>query len=323
MTVRVALRPAAIGLLAALLVAGCGAAPSAPPSPGPAESPTVGPSAPAVDAPTAQLTAEPTAERTAEPAPIPIGAELVAHPIPGHTAYVIEHTAPISANALLYLTPGGVPILADTPWTPAATAALLDWVDARYGRPPALATISHFHLDAAGGIAALQARGVPVVASTHTARLIAERAPAMQRSLADDHGAAFTGWTVPNPDRTFDPATGHRETIDGVEIHVIHPAPAHAPDNVATWIPHAGLLFGGCLVKGGDTLGYLGDADLDRYPAAVAALQALAPTTVVPGHGRRVDAELLAHTANLLAAHAAASPTSPDAPRTDAPPPTR
>lgn len=221
------------------------------------------------------------------------------HPIAGHPAWVIEHTAPISANALLYLTPDGLPLLADTPWTPAATAALLDWIEARFGRPPALATISHFHLDAAGGLAALRARGIPVVASKHTARLLAERAPAMQAALAREHGPAFEGWTIPPPDHLFDPATGHHQTIGGAELHVIHPAPAHAPDNVVTWLPGPGILFGGCLVKEGDSLGYLGDADLTRYPDAVAVLQALAPRVVIPGHGRRTDPALLDNTARL------------------------
>jgi glyoxylase-like metal-dependent hydrolase (beta-lactamase superfamily II) len=242
-------------------------------------------------------------QETLPATPITIAPDLIAHPIPGLTAYVIENTTPISANALLYLTPDGTPILADTPWTPAATTTLINWTRHRFGRPPALAIISHFHLDAAGGIAALRAAHIPVVASTHTARLIHDRAPAMQAQLARDHGPAFEGWTVPPPDRTFDPAAGYHQTLGGAEIHVIFPAPAHAPDNVVTWIPTAGLLFGGCLVKEGDSLGYLGDADLNRYPIAVEALRELNPRVLIPGHGRSIDPALLNNTARLLAEH--------------------
>lgn len=294
-------------LLGAALMLGCGAAPDAS-APPPAAAPVA--DAPA-DAPTpAQAPASmPTSMPSAEP--ITIADQLVAHPVPGHLAYVIEHTAPITANTLLWFGPRGTPILADTPWTPAATTALLDWIEARYDRLPAFATVSHFHLDAAGGIAALRARGVPVIASTETARLIAERAPAMQTSLAESYGDAFTGWTVAAPDRTFDPAVGHVETVDGVEVRVVFPAPAHAPDNTVTWIPSAGLLFGGCLVKGGDDLGNLGDADLTRYPDAITALQALAPRVVIPGHGRRTDPALLDNTARLLTERAATTPAAP------------
>jgi metallo-beta-lactamase class B len=209
---------------------------------------------------------------------------------------------PIAANSLVFITADGTAVLADTPWTPEATRELLDWVVARTGRLPAFATIGHYHLDASGGIAALREAGVPVVASSEAARLLAERAPSMQEELARQHGDAFGGWRIPPPDRTFHPASGYVTRVGGTGVEVIFPGAAHSPDNVVTWFPEARLLFGGCMIKGGDSLGYLGDADLASYAGAVERLITLAPRIVVPGHGDRTDPGQLEHTRDLARA---------------------
>ena len=231
--------------------------------------------------------------------PFRIGRDLRVRHLPGTPAWLVNHAAPIPANSLVFVTADGTPVLADTPWTPTATQDLLDWVTVRFGRPPALATISHFHLDAAGGIGTLRAAGVPVVASTETARLLAARGDRMRAELAREHGRAFAGWVVAAPDVLFAPADGYAARIGGTEVRVVFPGHAHAPDNVVTWFPASGVLFGGCLVKGGPDLGYLGDANVPTYPAAVDRLLALRPRVVVPGHGARTDPEQLAHTRAL------------------------
>ena len=146
----------------------------------------------------------------------------------GVSAWRVEHQAPISANSMVYETPEGIPVLTDTPWTPMATADLLDWVELRFGALPAAAVIGHYHLDASGGISALRAAGVPVVASAHTAQLLAEAGPGMQERLAESYGAAFEGWGLSEPDVRFDSAEGWQQTIGGAEMRVIFPGHAHA-----------------------------------------------------------------------------------------------
>lgn len=236
--------------------------------------------------------------------PIKIGADLTAIPIAGVPAYVIRHDVPIAANSLVFLTPDGIPVLADTPWTPTATQTLLDWVERQFGRRPQLATVSHFHHDASGGTATLQAAGVTVVSSKITARLVTKRSAGMQAELVRQHGDAFVGWSVPPSDRQL---AGAQETFEvgGTPVVVLFPGAAHAPGNVVTWFPQFGLLFGGCLVKGGKSLGYLGDANLTSYPAAVDRLIALSPKIVVSGHGSRLDPGQLENTRRLLDARAA------------------
>lgn len=241
-----------------------------------------------------------------------IGDDLVAEPLEGGRAWRILHREPIPANSLVYITEAGVPVMADTPWTPEATSALLDWIVSRFGRLPAFATISHFHFDASGGIGVLRARGVRVVASTQTAQLLRERGPGMLEELAREHGDAFRGWTIGEPDVLFEPSEGYSEQVGGETIRVVFPGAAHTSDNVVTFFPETGILFGGCMIKGGADLGYLGDADLESYPAAAARVEALGARVVIAGHGDRFDAEQVAHTRAL--AEAARASRSSDRP---------
>lgn len=237
-----------------------------------------------------------------------IGPDLQLKPLAGlqgARAWLITHQRPLPANSLLVVGPRGTPVLADTPWTPQATRDLLDWIITRFGRPPALATVSHYHLDAAGGISTLAAEGVPAVGVSLTAALTRTRGAAMQAQLAREHGAAFEGWALAAPTRTFEPDKVFRSDVDGLTVEVRYPGPGHSSDNVVTWFPDQQLLFGGCLIKGGDSIGYLGDADLQHYGQTLDRVRALGARVVVSGHGPRTDPGQIEHTRRLWAAELA------------------
>ncbi len=55
------------------------------------------------------------------------------------------------------------------------------------------------------------------------------------------------------------------------------------------------------MVRGGESLGYLGDSGLEHWPEAIRKLQQYEVEVVVPGHGERLDPGLLEHTLELLA----------------------
>ena len=78
------------------------------------------------------------------------------------------------------------------------------------------------------------------------------------------------------------------------------------------WLPERRLLYGGCAVKAASwtALGFTGDANLERWPAALRAMAAFDPAMVIPGHGPPGGPELLAHTLELLKDHAAAGAQS-------------
>jgi len=75
-------------------------------------------------------------------------------------------------------------LLVNTPYTSAATARLLTWIEVRYGRRPLTAVNTHFHVDALGGNAALVAAGARIYGSDATARLVASGAPPCSRRFA-------------------------------------------------------------------------------------------------------------------------------------------
>lgn len=234
-----------------------------------------------------------------------IDSELVAHQVaPG--AYVVTHVPFHASNVLVVRMPDASLVICSSPFETEGTRALLGWLDRTFHPPRIVAINTHFHLDGTGGNAAYAAAGVETIASTRTAALLAERGAALRAEAA----AAFEDPALRGrvervalvaPRRTFDPAAGLVLTIGGEEVRIIHPGPAHSPDNVVVHFPARHVLFGGCMIKAtGATIGYTGDADLAHWEAAVRALEPLAPRVVVPGHGAVGGRELFADTIAIV-----------------------
>lgn len=214
-------------------------------------------------------------------------------------AWVVTTDAPWPANVLVVRMDDGGVVLADTPPTEKWTAALLDWIDRRLAPTSIVAVNSHYHVDATGGNRVLQERGIPIWGSALTAELVSTKAAGileeLRRSVAgtDDEGLFDQTVLVP-PDQLI--PEGASTTTLGVgeqRVLILDPGPAHSPDNVVVWFPDSRILFGGCMVKAHDSVGYLGDASLEHWPLALDRLRALDATWVVPGHGRRFDPGIL------------------------------
>ncbi len=240
------------------------------------------------------------------PEPIEINAALTARPLePG--VWVIVHEEPWPANALLVETNDGTLVLCDTPYTHDASRELLAWMHETFGDRRTIVINGHFHPDCLGGNAVFERSGAETWGSIETAKLLAERGDraradtvAPLRDAKPDLAHRIESDTWAPPVRRFELETGH--TFDlGEPVEIIHPGPAHAPDNVVTWFPERGVLFGGCAVLADMRPGYAADADLERWPDAIRAMQALEARIVIPGHGDRTDAGLLDHTLAVLA----------------------
>jgi glyoxylase-like metal-dependent hydrolase (beta-lactamase superfamily II) len=81
---------------------------------------------------------------------------------------------------------------------------------------------------------------------------------------------------------------------------VYYPGPSQAPDKVVVYFPGKKVLFGSCMVLGGDQIGNTSDADLKNWPEAARKLKQFDAEIVVPGHGDRLDPGLIDHTIDLL-----------------------
>lgn len=165
-------------------------------------------------------------------------------------------------------------ILVDTAWSDAQADALVRWS----ALPIAAAVVTHFHHDRTGGAHALITRGIPVLATARTIALATERGePVPEYELSER--------SLP-------------------ELRWYYPGAAHSPDNIVVWHEPSRTLFGGCMIKelAAESLGNVADADLTSWVSALDAIEQTfgAPAIVVPGHGARGDASLLAHTRDLL-----------------------
>ena len=236
-----------------------------------------------------------------------IDRDLLAREVAPHTL-VIVHEKPFAANSLVAELPDGTLLLAGSPYTPDAARRLLAWLHTRYGERKIIAIATHFHFDASGSIAAWIEAGARVVASDLTAQELAAHRKTLGRGmmafLKDDpeQAAAFEGLETGTPPETFVATKGLVIEAGGERVEVRYPGPGHTRDNVVVWFPARKVLFGGCFIVGMPRLGYTGDADLARWPASLRNVMALPAEVVVPGHGERLGANLLAHTLRLVTA---------------------
>lgn len=215
---------------------------------------------------------------------------------------------PWQAGSLVVAMADGTLVLVDTPPTPLQTEAVLAWMESRYGERPVVAVVSHHHIDASGGNQVLAAAGVPIYGGSLTPIEQAQRAEGMLASLSETFvddavlSQQLAILTPTPPDRTF-PVEGSLTLTFGADtLTLIHPGHAHSADNIVAWFETKGVLFGGCMVKDGDSLGYMGEADETSWRSAIEVLIALSPEIVIPGHGTRTDPGLLTNTRRLLQA---------------------
>jgi metallo-beta-lactamase class B len=250
--------------------------------------PPAQPAAPAKPAATTNVTAA-HFELPADVAVRPLGDGVWLH----QTTQKLGDRA-VSANGLLVDTSEGA-VAIDSGWNDQQARALLGWSDAMLHHPVRHLILTHAHDDRLGGWRAMADGGATIHALDDTKT----RARASGKDLV---AVAVT-------------ASGVLK-IGGTAFEVYFPGPGHSPDNIVVWLQDSGILFGGCLVEaaGADDLDNLIDANLDRWPDAIARVSTRygRARIVVPGHGAPGGTELFAHTLALLDdAHRRAGPSRP------------
>ncbi len=222
--------------------------------------------------------------------------------------YVITHAFPWPGNSLLVEMANGTLVLVDTPYTPEATQQVVQWAEARLGKRDIVAINTGYHYDNLGGNAYLLEQGIPVYGADLTVKLLAERGDALRALtldwLKDPKNKAYyeVHRTLPYvaPDHTFPLDEGLQLEFGDETVEVYFPGPSHTPDNVVVYFPDRKLLFGGCMIIGGDSVGNTADADMAAWPESVRNLARFDVDVVVPGHGERLDPQLIEHTIALL-----------------------
>lgn len=101
-------------------------------------------------------------------------------------------------------------------------------------------------------------------------------------TLIKDEG--FKGTDPVTADITFD--SQHDITVGGLELHIRHIGAAHTPGDSFIWVPAKSTVFTGDIVYVDRLLGILDHSNSKEWLASFAAIEALKPQHLVPGHGR-------------------------------------
>jgi metallo-beta-lactamase class B len=282
----------AVFLAAALLAAGCSApTPASTPTPAPAAAPTIGPD---TDFPHVEL-----------------GEGLYLRQI-RRDVFVVTHAFPWPANSLIVEMENSDLVLAGTPYTPEAMETVLQWIHKQFGERNIIAVNPGYHVDNLGGNSALIAQGIPVYGSDLTAEMLAERGEQTRQMLLgmlqgpgnERYAKAHAEIPYVPPDHLFPIHDGLILTFGDEQLEVYYPGPTQAPDKVVIYFPGKKVLFGSCMVLGGNQVGNTHEADMANWPKAIEKLKRFDVAFVVPGHGDRLDPGLIDHTIQVLTAGA-------------------
>jgi glyoxylase-like metal-dependent hydrolase (beta-lactamase superfamily II) len=223
-------------------------------------------------------------------------------------AFVVTQNPGFESNVLVVLMQEGeTAVLCSSPLDTAATRVLLRWVREAFAPERILDINTHYHPDGTAGNEAYEEAGVETYSTPRTRELLAANGERVREecaaALADRAlAASVTATRVLPAAHTFDAAEGLTLTFGEEVVRVIYPGPAHSPDNVVVHFPSQELLFGGCMIKAGKSIGNVLDADLEHWEAAVHVLEPLNARVVVPGHGPVGGPELLQNTIDVVRA---------------------
>ena len=128
-----------------------------------------------------------------------------------------------------------------------------------------------------------QAQGATVIASEDAVADQKDRGSLQLTMLSQLVGDGLAGTTPSYADVEF--ATDYDLTLGGTHIEIRHPAAAHTPGDSFVWLPDQSVLFAGDIIYTGRILGVMEFSDSAAWLNAFAAIEALNPKHLIPGHG--------------------------------------
>jgi metallo-beta-lactamase class B len=189
------------------------------------------------------------------------------------------------SNSMYLVTNNGV-VLFDTPWDTTMFQPLLDSIETRHHKKVIACIATHFHADRTAGLEYYKQKGIKTYTSIKTDKLSAARHQKRAQYLISG-------------DTSFN--------IGGYRFQIYYPGEGHSPDNIVAWFAKEKILYGGCLIKSAaaKSLGNLGDANTNAYPATLRNLQNKFrdPVFIIPGHQDWTNNNSIQHTLNLLAGY--------------------
>ena len=126
-------------------------------------------------------------------------------------------------------------------------------------------------------------QGVPILANADAAAEFADTGPQSLAAMENYNKEKAEGTTLVEPTETFE----DEKVIDMGRFHieVKNLGPAHAPGDVAVWLPEQGLVIAGDMAFHERLLPIFAETDTAAWLESWENFEALGATYVIPGHG--------------------------------------
>lgn len=165
-------------------------------------------------------------------------------------------------------------------------------------KPVVLALVTHVRQEFLFGAAAFRDRGIPIRMQRSAADLMAARCAnclkTLRRLLGEDE---MRDTAMFKPDQVFDDS--HTLDVAGRPVRVMYFGHSSGPGDIAVLDERTGVLFAGGLMDH-QRIPDVQDSQLPGWRNALAAMDALRVSTVVPGHGRATSSGLITTTRRYL-----------------------
>jgi len=165
-------------------------------------------------------------------------------------------------------------------------------------KPVVLALVTHVRQEFLFGAAAFRDRGIPIRMQRSAADLMAARCAnclkTLRRLLGEDE---MRDTVMFKPDQVFDDS--HTLDVAGRPVRVLYFGHSSGPGDIAVLDERTGVLFAGGLMDH-QRIPDVQDSQLPGWRNALAAMDALRVSTVVPGHGRATSSGLITTTRRYL-----------------------
>lgn len=196
------------------------------------------------------------------------------------------YTAEGDPNTGVIITDDAV-LICDTLATPVMAQRLIAEIRKVSAAPIKYVVLSHYHAVRVLGASGYQAEGMQqIIASQGTYEMIVERGAQDMMSEYERFPRLFQNFDS-IPGLTWPTLVFKQEMtlwMGGLEVKIMHLGPGHTKGDTVVWIPAEKVLFSGDLVEC-DAACYTGDAQLEEWPATLAAIRALGAEKIVPGRG--------------------------------------
>jgi len=202
------------------------------------------------------------------------------------SAHCWAYTAEGDPNTGVIITDDAV-LICDALATPVMAAKLIAEIRKISPAPIKYVVLSHYHAVRVLGASGYKAEGLQqIIASQGTFDLIVERGAQDMMSEYERFPRLFENFES-IPGLTWPTLVFKQEMtlwLGQLEVKVMHLGPGHTKGDTVVWVPSEQVLFSGDLVEC-DAACYTGDAQLEEWPATLAAIRALGAGKIVPGRG--------------------------------------